>query len=1140
MAPAALGGASFLVDASQLNQLRGVIRPRFNRTPAPDTSTRVQMLSGPGLMDVPFRHCSVAPRRRLALACAFLAVGIPAMDAQVVWSVLSGNYSTPGNWVGGVAPANDGTANVSFPQSDRNNWTYVDLDTAVNVQSVSFNTSTNGIGYGVLINNFYDYSASLTIGSGGITLLGTNAVVEIDAPLILSANQTWNLGASTSYLYVEDNVSGAYGITVSGNGFLYMQGPKTFSGNVTFTGSPFVELNGSNPLGTGALTLSDNITLWADSYEGSSATLGNPTVSLGNNMTLEGSLAFLGNSSFTNNTPTVNLSNSAAIFFEGSLGTPSTGGSVSFTSGYVSLPFPTVYLQGPLTNIQSLSATNIALIFDPTPSVLIAGQLGSLTTINGSNAYVGMGAQYAGAVSTVLSLVNGPDFRGTIGLDTVTNPSSPATFTGTIDLSSFTNSGFWGLGSSTNAIIGPDATIVPPSTASGYVFGGGGGTLEVQADLGNQTGGRTLTLNPGMAPLTLVLSGRNTYAGGTSVTGGALIFNSSGSIPPTGQLQLGSNSDAPGYIGYTTNAVHSDSPTRNAQAFVSLFNTESAAYGVIGFDAPPNGSAPTISDPIDLTGLNSNSSVFLGTSTSATIAGVVTPQEATYQFSAIKGGSLTVTSVLSDQSGTTGVVIGLQNPIEFNGSISSVTLNPSPGPNTYTGTTTLNSGNLYLTSSGSVGSGAIVVPGSYSTPSLLAPADSSITLANNISVSSAGLNLGPSSGGAGSFILDGIISDVPESSGSLSIYSPVTLNGANTLSGGIDVYNTTLTIGNDSALGTGSVYLSSSMLVCDAIAPAIGGLSLYNSTVELNGSAPVITDLVDNSYDTSSTIELLGSSTALTLKTPNSTDYCSYYGTITGTAGSSVVKTGPGTQYLGGNDAYGGGTTVAAGTLVAGASAALGTGAVTVNSGAVLDLVNNSTLTNPITVQDGATLGGVGTFDPGSLVSIQNGTLLSPDGIQYLHPVATLSFGTGTPVDMGPNGGYQFDIMNATGVAGTDYDTVNVAGALSISSTPSNPFSIYVRSIDPSTGAPGVANFNPGQPYTWTLLSAGSISGFSPLDFSIDTSLFQNTTNGGQFFITDSGTDLVLNFTPVPEPSTWALMAGGLCALAAAIRLRRR
>jgi hypothetical protein len=37
-----------------------------------------------------------------------------------------------------------------------------------------------------------------------------------------------------------------------------------------------------------------------------------------------------------------------------------------------------------------------------------------------------------------------------------------------------------------------------------------------------------------------------------------------------------------------------------------------------------------------------------------------------------------------------------------------------------------------------------------------------------------------------------------------------------------------------------------------------------------------------------------------------------------------------------------------------------------------------------------------------------------------------------------------------------------------------------------------------------------------------------------------SGPNLMLNFTPVPEPSTWALMATGLGALVAAVRRRRR
>jgi len=53
------------------------------------------------------------------------------------------------------------------------------------------------------------------------------------------------------------------------------------------------------------------------------------------------------------------------------------------------------------------------------------------------------------------------------------------------------------------------------------------------------------------------------------------------------------------------------------------------------------------------------------------------------------------------------------------------------------------------------------------------------------------------------------------------------------------------------------------------------------------------------------------------------------------------------------------------------------------------------------------------------------------------------------------------------------------------------------------------------------------------------TSGFANGTAGGSFSFADSGDSLFLDFTPVPEPSTWALMGAGLLAVAAPA-LRRR
>ena len=135
---------------------------------------------------------------------------------------------------------------------------------------------------------------------------------------------------------------------------------------------------------------------------------------------------------------------------------------------------------------------------------------------------------------------------------------------------------------------------------------------------------------------------------------------------------------------------------------------------------------------------------------------------------------------------------------------------------------------------------------------------------------------------------------------------------------------------------------------------------------------------------------------------------------------------------------------------------------------------------------------------------------------------------------------YAFDLKNSSApVAGTDNDTLSVSGLLSVTATPASPFSIALESINPGSGNLGPANFNMTQSYSWTLISAGSISGFNAADFTVNTSAFQNPLGGGSFVVGEIGNTLTLDFTPVPEPGTWTLMLGGLGALAAAWRRRR-
>ncbi len=69
--------------------------------------------------------------------------------------------------------------------------------------------------------------------------------------------------------------------------------------------------------------------------------------------------------------------------------------------------------------------------------------------------------------------------------------------------------------------------------------------------------------------------------------------------------------------------------------------------------------------------------------------------------------------------------------------------------------------------------------------------------------------------------------------------------------------------------------------------------------------------------------------------------------------------------------------------------------------------------------------------------------------------------------------------------------------------------------------------FNNTQNYTWTIGSASSgIVGFDPLAFNLDVSGFQNPLDGGGFSISQSGNDVNLTFTAVPEPHEYALVFG--------------
>jgi len=228
------------------------------------------------------------------------------------------------------------------------------------------------------------------------------------------------------------------------------------------------------------------------------------------------------------------------------------------------------------------------------------------------------------------------------------------------------------------------------------------------------------------------------------------------------------------------------------------------------------------------------------------------------------------------------------------------------------------------------------------------------------------------------------------------------------------------------------------------------------------------------------------------------------------------------------------------GNLVVGSSGALGSSPVSVSGGS-LYVNNNATLINALTYGIG-TLGGLGTFAPAGGVVIGASRAVAPGiSINSLNlgntAIGTLSFGTGLTLASG--GTYVWELGDASGVAGTGWDAILVAGTLTISA-PTAPYTLTVlpASSDPAYAGPFV--FHNNQPYSWSIASAtGGIAGFNSNAFAIDSTAFSGLLGGGQLSLSQTGNDLVLNFTPVPEPSTYALMGLGLIVAVASLRRRK-
>ena len=310
--------------------------------------------------------------------------------------------------------------------------------------------------------------------------------------------------------------------------------------------------------------------------------------------------------------------------------------------------------------------------------------------------------------------------------------------------------------------------------------------------------------------------------------------------------------------------------------------------------------------------------------------------------------------------------------------------------------------------------------------------------------------------------------------------------GANAISGNLTVSGgTAKLLRADQIANDKSLIVSSGTFNIQGYNETVAGVQLTGGTI--SGSGGTLTS--------SSTFDMQAGSVAAILG-----------GTV------DLTKTGAGTVTLSAVNAYTGTTFINEGTLaLSGAGSIAGSPTINIASNAIFDTGSVS----GISLADGQTLKGSGKVAGG--ITIDDGGILSPGnspGI-FIKDGGTMTWGTG--------GTYIWEISDANGTAGTDWDLVQLINSAILDITAATgTFTLDLR----YTGL-GFDRYGTYAPWTIVDDADGSITGFLPSKFEIIISGFGDFVTADQFSV-QSGSVQVRYGQSVPEPST---VVGVICVV---------